>query len=111
MDIVDRLKSHCDAHPVSHILWPCSFMHDAIAEIERLRLKNDAIAKIVHEWGDGGLDDNESMGMIADIIDGMVSPESSLAIWKTVPEAPESPTAPPDDIRQPKSAQRAPERS
>jgi hypothetical protein len=30
-------------------------------------------------------------------IDGMVSPESSLAIWKTVPEAPESPTAPPDE--------------
>jgi len=36
-DIVERLKDKCNGHPFTKILWPHNLLHDAIAEIERLR--------------------------------------------------------------------------
>ena len=38
MDIVDQLRGHCKGHPFAvAIPWPHRVLHDAIAEIERLR--------------------------------------------------------------------------
>ena len=36
-DIVERLKEACIGHPFARIPWPHRLLHDAIAEIERLR--------------------------------------------------------------------------
>jgi hypothetical protein len=36
-DIVERLKAACVGHPHAKIAWPHRLLHDAIAEIERLR--------------------------------------------------------------------------
>jgi hypothetical protein len=36
-DIIERLKEACNGHPAAKIPWPHRLLHDAIAEIERLR--------------------------------------------------------------------------
>lgn len=36
-DILDRLEAHCVGRPYAKIEWPHRLLHDAVAEIERLR--------------------------------------------------------------------------
>ena len=36
-DIVERLHEACNGHPHAKIAWPHRLLHDAVAEIERLR--------------------------------------------------------------------------
>lgn len=36
-DVLERLKAACVGHPHAKIAWPHRLLHDAIAEIERLR--------------------------------------------------------------------------
>ena len=36
-DVLDRLKDACVGHPYAKIPWPHRLLHDAIAEIEKLR--------------------------------------------------------------------------
>lgn len=37
-DIIERLRSYCTGHPYAKIPWQHRVVHDAIAEIETLRL-------------------------------------------------------------------------
>ncbi len=41
-DILVRLREACVGHPYARIPWPHRLLHDAIAEIERLRSAPDA---------------------------------------------------------------------
>lgn len=47
-DIVDRLKAACVGHPNASIPWPHRLLHDAIAEIEKLRAVY--VARPADEW-------------------------------------------------------------
>ena len=40
-DILDRLRAACIGHPAATIPWPHRLLHDAIAEIDRLRQERD----------------------------------------------------------------------
>lgn len=44
-DIVDRLREACVGHPAAKIPWPHRLLHDAIAEIERLRAVVDELCR------------------------------------------------------------------
>lgn len=52
-DIVDRLREACNGHPAAEIAWPHRLLHDAIAEIERLR-PTDAKIEVEVISGVGG---------------------------------------------------------
>ena len=57
-DIVARLNEACIGHPSASIPWPHHLLHDAVAEIERLRALAVPLAKMFDTAteiaGDGG---------------------------------------------------------
>jgi hypothetical protein len=42
-DILQRLQEACVGHPHAKIPWPHRLLHDAVAEIDRLRQENDQL--------------------------------------------------------------------
>jgi hypothetical protein len=42
-NIIDRIKAACVGHPAAQIPWPHRLLHDAIAEIEKLRALLSAV--------------------------------------------------------------------
>lgn len=47
-DIIDRLKAACVGHPNASIPWPHRLLHDAVAEIEKLRAVY--VARPADDW-------------------------------------------------------------
>lgn len=46
-DITYRLRARCSGHPNAPIPWPHRDLHDAIAEIERLRAVRDQASHLL----------------------------------------------------------------
>jgi hypothetical protein len=49
-DLIERLSAACDGHPNAKIPWPHRLLHEAIAEIARLRAENAALSTATVEF-------------------------------------------------------------
>ena len=49
-DLIERLSAACDGHPNAKMPWPHRLLHEAIAEIARLRAENAALSTATVEF-------------------------------------------------------------